>query len=105
MEFEKAAQVSPDSPEVFAIWGTALRVQEKYKGANRHFAKAMELSPDDAEGAFNWGVSRFREKATDEAIKLFLKYRSPFNHLALVFKKSKVLKAGNYSEYFRSNST
>ena len=24
MEFEKAAQISPDSPEVFAIWGTAV---------------------------------------------------------------------------------
>ena len=41
VEFEKAAQISPDSPEVFALWGTALRVQEKYKGANRHFAKAL----------------------------------------------------------------
>jgi len=73
LEFKKAAQISPDSPEVFALWGTALRVQEKYKGANRQFAKAMKLSPNDAEIAFNWGVSRFREKATDEAIKLFLK--------------------------------
>ena len=73
LEFKKAAQISPDSPEVFALWGTALRVQKKYKGANRHFAKAMKLSPNDAEIAFNWGVSRFREKATGEAIKLFLK--------------------------------
>ena len=73
IEFEKAAQISPDSPEVFALWGTALRVQEKYKGANRHFAKAMELSPNDSEIAFNWGISRFREKATDKAIRLFLK--------------------------------
>jgi len=71
IQFEKAAQISPNSAEVFALWGTALRVQEKYKGANLRFAKAMELSPDDAEIAFNWGVSRFREKATDEAIKLF----------------------------------
>ena len=72
IEFKKAAEVSPDSPEVFALWGTALRVQKKYKGANRHFAKAMKLAPNDAEIAFNWGVSRFREEATGEAIKLFL---------------------------------
>ena len=38
----------------------------------------------------------------DNAIKLFLKYRSPFNHPTVVFKKSKVLKSGNYSEYFRN---
>ena len=73
MEFEKATQSSPDSPEVFALWGTALRVQEKYKGANRNFAKAVELAPNDEEIIFNWGVSRFREKAIEEAIKLFKK--------------------------------
>ena len=73
MEFEKATQSSPDSPEVFALWGTALRVQEKYKGANRNFAKAAELAPNDEEIIFNWGVSRFREKAIEEAIKLFKK--------------------------------
>ena len=73
MEFQKAADISPNSAEVFALWGTAHRVQKKYKGANRHFAKALELAPNDAEIAFNWGISRFGEKATDEAIKLFHK--------------------------------
>ncbi len=38
----------------------------------------------------------------DHDIKLFLKYRSPFNHPTVVFKKSKVLRSGNYSEYFRN---
>ena len=73
IEFQKAANISPNSAEVFALWGTAHRVQKKYKGANRHFAKALELAPNDAEIAFNWGISRFGEKATDEAIKLFHK--------------------------------
>jgi len=100
MEFEKAAQISPDSPEVFAIWGTALRVQEKYKGANRHFAKAMELSPSDAEVAFNWGVSRFREKATDEAIKLFLKTveLSPSYHMGWYYLGKAYGQKNNYDE-------
>ena len=100
MEFEKAAQISPDSPEVFAIWGTALRVQEKYKGANRHFAKAMELSPNDAEVAFNWGVSRFREKATDEAIKLFLKTveLSPSYHMGWYYLGKAYGQKNNYDE-------
>ena len=100
MEFEKAAQISPDSPEVFAIWGTALRVQEKYKGANRHFSKAMELSPNDAEVAFNWGVSRFREKATDEAIKLFLKTveLSPSYHMGWYYLGKAYGQKNNYDE-------
>ena len=100
IEFEKAAQISPDSAEVFAIWGTALRVQEKYKGANRHFAKAMELSPNDAEVAFNWGISRFREKATDEAIKLFLKTveLSPSYHMGWYYLGKAYGQKNNYDE-------
>ena len=71
LEFEKAAELSPESPEVFAIWATALRMQGKFKGANRRFAKALELAPNDDEIIFNWGMSRLMEKESDEAIKLF----------------------------------
>lgn len=35
---------------------------------------------------------------TDKQIKKFIKKRSPFNHPATMFRKSAVLKAGNYSE-------
>jgi len=100
VEFEKAAQTSPESPEVFALWGTALRVQEKYKGANRHFTKALELSPNDAEIAFNWGVSRFREKATDEAIKLFLKTvdLNPSYHMGWYYLGKAYGQQNNYDE-------
>jgi len=71
LEFEKAAEISPDSPEVFAIWATALRMQEKFKGANWRFARALELSPKDEEIMFNWGLSLLMERKPDEAIKLF----------------------------------
>ena len=100
MEFGKAAQSSPDSPEVFALWGTALRVQEKYKGANRHFAKALELAPNDAEIAFNWGVSRFRERATDEAIKLFHRTTklSPSYHMGWYYLGKAYGQKENYDE-------
>ena len=73
LEFEKAAEISPNSPEVFAIWATALRMQGKFKGANTRFAKALELAPNDDEIIFNWGMSRLMEKNADEAIKLFKK--------------------------------
>ena len=104
LEFEKAAQISPDSPEVFALWGTALRVQEKYKGANRHFAKALELSPNDAEITFNWGVSRFREKAADEAIKLFIKTveLSPSYHMGWYYLGKAYGQKNNYDEEIKA---
>ena len=36
----------------------------------------------------------------DKDIREYLKKRCPFNHVTVMFKKSKVLKAGNYQEYF-----
>ena len=36
---------------------------------------------------------------TDTEIKQFLKTRSPFNHVAVMFKKSAVLKVGNYKSF------
>ncbi len=73
LEFEKAAEISPNSPEVFAIWGASQRMQGKFEGANKRFGRAYELAPDDEEITFNWGLSRLHEKNADEAIKLFQK--------------------------------
>jgi Flp pilus assembly protein TadD/plastocyanin len=73
LEFEKAADLSPNSPEVFSIWGAALRMQKKFKGANKRFARAYELAPEDEEIVFNWGMSRLFEKDADGAIDLFQK--------------------------------
>lgn len=73
LEFEKAADLSPNSPEVFSIWGVVLRMQEKFKGANKRFARAYELAPEDEEIVFNWGMSRLFEKNADQAIDLFQK--------------------------------
>jgi Flp pilus assembly protein TadD/plastocyanin len=74
VEFEKAAELSPNSPELFSIWGAALRMQKKFKGANRRFGRAYELAPEDEEIVFNWGMSRLLfEKNADGAIDLFKK--------------------------------
>ncbi len=73
VEFEKAADLSPNSPEVFSIWGAALRMQKKFKGANKRFGRAYELAPEDEEIVFNWGMSRLFEKNADGAIDLFKK--------------------------------
>ena len=73
LEFEQAAQISPNSPEVFAIWGAAQRMQGKFEGANKRFARAYELAPDDDEITFNWGMSLLHEKNADKAIEMFQK--------------------------------
>lgn len=36
----------------------------------------------------------------DAEIKLYMKKRCPFNHMAVMFKKSDILEAGNYLEWF-----
>ncbi len=73
LQFQKAARVSPDSPELYSIWGAALRMQEKYPAANEKFARAHELAPEDAEITFNWGFSLLEEQNADQAIEQFLK--------------------------------
>ncbi|MEE9257917.1 MAG: tetratricopeptide repeat protein, partial [Nitrospinaceae bacterium] len=84
LEFEKAADLSPNSPEVFSIWGVALRIQKKFKGANRRFGRAYDLAPEDEEIVFNWGMSRLFEKNADKAIELFRKTLelNPKHHMA-----------------------
>ena len=84
MEFEKAAKISPNSPELFSIWGTALRMSKKFEGANKRFARAHELSPNDEEIIFNWGMTELEADHPKEAIKLFQKTvkLSPNNHMA-----------------------
>ena len=85
IEFEMAAKISPDSPEVYSIWGAAFKMQKKFKGANKKFAKAHELAPDDSEIIFNWAMSALEQRDSDEAIRLF--------------KKSAEMEPGNYLAY------
>ena len=84
IEFEKAAKISPDSHEVFSIWGAVLKMQKKYKGANKKFARAHELAPGDQEIVFNWAMSALDQGNSDEAIRLFNKSveMEPRNYLA-----------------------
>jgi len=83
-EFGEAAKISPDSHEVYSIWGAALKMQKKYKGANRKFAKAHTLAPADSEIIFNWAMSTLEQRDSDEAIRLFTKSveMEPSNYLA-----------------------
>ena len=84
MEFEKASKISPFSPELFSIWGAALRMAKKFVGANKRFARAHELSPDDDEITFNWGMSELEADHPEEATRLFEKTVaiSPKNYIA-----------------------
>lgn len=84
LEFEEAAKISPNSPELFSIWGAALRMAKKFEGANRRFARAHELSPNDEEIIFNWGLTELEADNPEEAVKLFQKAvkLSPNNYMA-----------------------
>ena len=84
MEFEEASKISPNSPELYSIWGAALRMAKKYEGANRRFARAHELSPNDEEITFNWAMSELEADHPEEAIRLFQKTvkLSPDNYMA-----------------------
>ncbi len=73
LEFEKAEMLSPEAPEIQAIWASALKLQKKFKGADRRFAKADELAPNDAEILFNWGMLKLEDKDAGAAIELFEK--------------------------------
>jgi tetratricopeptide (TPR) repeat protein/plastocyanin len=73
MEFEKASVISPNSPELYSIWGAALRMAKKFEGANKRFARAHELSPNDSEITFNWAMSQLEGDIPEDAIRLFQK--------------------------------
>jgi tetratricopeptide (TPR) repeat protein/plastocyanin len=73
MEFEKASVISPDSPELYSIWGAAMRMAKKFEGANKRFARAHELSPNDSEITFNWAMSQLEGDIPEDAIRLFQK--------------------------------
>jgi tetratricopeptide (TPR) repeat protein/plastocyanin len=73
LEFEKASVISPDSPELYSIWGAAMRMAKKFEGANKRFARAHELSPNDSEITFNWAMSQLEGDIPEDAIRLFKK--------------------------------
>ncbi|MFQ5672469.1 MAG: tetratricopeptide repeat protein [Nitrospinales bacterium] len=83
-EFQKAAMISPDTPEIYSLWGVALRMAERYKEAEKRFSRAYELSPDNDEITFNFGMSQLHAEKTDDAIDLFKKTikLNPKHHMA-----------------------
>ena len=73
MEFEKAALLSPESADLYSIWGAALRMAKKFKGADKRFARAHELSPNDSEITLTWAMSQLEGDLPEDAIRLFKK--------------------------------
>ena len=84
IEFEQASKISPNSPNLFSIWGAALRMAKKFEGANKRFARAHELSPNDEEITFNWGMSELEASHPEKAAQLFQKTVAiaPQNYMA-----------------------
>lgn len=53
---------------------------------------------DEYDGDFKKCLSRKKVPEEDAEIKKMLKKRNPMNHMTVMFKKDKVLEAGNYQE-------
>lgn len=51
-------------------------------------------------GKIENGVGKREVPATDCELKKYIKKRCPFNHMTVMFRKSDVLEAGNYKEWF-----
>ena len=85
LEFEKAAELSPNAPQVYAIWATAMKMAKSYKGATNHFARAAELSGNDPEILFNWAMSELEANNNKDAGDLLEKVLKvqPDNYVAL----------------------
>ena len=101
-EFEKASLISPDSSDLYSIWGAALRMAKKFKGANKRFARAHELAPNDSEITFNWGMSQLEGDLPEDAIRLFEKtieldsnHLMAYNLLGKSYGRKKNVRAGN----------
>ena len=75
--------------------------------SNRISKQLLEFENDDALSLCGGNIREFAESVEntvglrvvpveDREIKKYIKNRCPFNHMTLMFKKSDVLKAGNY---------
>lgn len=78
---------------------------------NRFEKQLAQFVADESLGLIGSCISEFIDNpsnivshrvvpSTDKKIRVYMKKRCPFNHVSVMYKKSEVLKAGNYKDYF-----
>ncbi len=70
-EFERAARLAPNDPEIEHNWGTVLLRRGDLDEARRHFEHAIELNPQSADSLYNLGVALEGLGRGDEAFARF----------------------------------
>lgn len=70
LEFEKAAQTTPDAPDVWKFWGSCFYYLQNYPEAVLKFEKAFGLKlPFDSQFYFEWVDSLLKLNKFDDALK------------------------------------
>ena len=70
-EFDRAARLAPNDPEIRHNWGTVLLRRGELEAAESHFREAVRLNPRSADSLYNLGVVLERRGRGDEAITRF----------------------------------
>jgi len=70
-EFERAARLAPEDPEIEHNWGTVQLRRGDLEEAENHFERAIKIDPESADSLYNLGVVLERLGRSDEAIARF----------------------------------
>ena len=91
--YEIIARMDTDDISVIDRFEKQLKIMEE-KGLDMVGSNINEF-----EGDISHIISERVVPRTDEAIKSAAKKRNPFNHMTVMYKKSAVIKAGNYKNF------
>lgn len=93
-------------------YGLVARMDSDDIASPKRFEKQLALFENDAKlGLAGSFISEFIDKptnivshrivpTTDKEIRCYMKKRCPFNHMTVMYKRSEVLKAGNYLDWY-----
>jgi len=84
--------------------GDDISVPDRFEKQLKYFEsdKALDLigsSIQEFDGAISNIISHRKVPTNHEEILKFAKKRNPFNHMTVMYKKSKVIEAGNYQDF------
>lgn len=70
-DFEKAVQLNPSLPDVYAYYGLSLSVTGDQDGARKAFAKALEQDPNNYDANLRLGMQMRQDQEYEDAMKYF----------------------------------
>lgn len=70
-DFEKAVQLNPNLPDVYAYYGLSLSVTGDQDGARKAFTKALEQDPNNFDANLRLGIELRQDQEYEESMKYF----------------------------------